>query len=128
MARPVAGARTAASEFFGGVATLFRGFAWWRRRPDLMLLGLVPAAIVFAGLVALLVVIIADAEGFVGWLTPFADTWDPALAQLFRDHLQQIFGFVVAVGLGVSRDPKGHHVQNLHRGKQIRQVFDDDFR
>ncbi|MGN6502084.1 MAG: EI24 domain-containing protein [Pseudolysinimonas sp.] len=97
MARPVAGAHTVASEFFGGVATLFRGFGWWRRRPDLMLLGLVPAAIVFAGLVGVLIVIIAGAEGFVGWLTPFADAWNPALAQLFRVALALtlLAGFIV---------------------------------
>lgn len=97
MARPVAQAHGVAAEFFGGFATLFRGFGWWRRRPDLMLLGLVPAAIVFAALVALLVVIAAGGEGFVGWLTPFADTWDPGLAQLFRIAvtLTLLAGFVV---------------------------------
>src|SRR4051812_42885022 len=54
MARPTGRDATAqahrfASEFFGGFTTLFRGFGWWKRRPDLMLLGLLPALIVAAG-------------------------------------------------------------------------------
>ena len=84
-------------EFFTGFATLFRGFAWWRRRPDLMLLGLVPAAIVAAGLVAIAVLILGGGEGFVGWLTPFADGWDPTLRGLFRVALALalLAGFLV---------------------------------
>jgi CysZ protein len=93
--------RRAVSEFFLGVATLFRGFALWRRRPDLMLLGLVPAAIVFAALGAVLVVIVAGGEGFVGWLTPFADDWDPGLARLLRLGLTLtlLAGFLVVAVL-----------------------------
>lgn len=89
-------------EFFTGFATLFRGFAWWRRRPDLMLLGLVPAAIVAAGLVAVGVLIIGGGEGFVGWLTPFADPWDPTLRTLFRVALALglLAGFIVVAAFG----------------------------
>lgn len=72
------------AEFFGGFSTLFRGFAWWRRRPDLMLLGLLPAAIVFAGLVALVLTVLGAGQGFVGFVTPFADSWDPVLRGLLR--------------------------------------------
>jgi len=89
-------------EFFTGFATLFRGFGWWRRRPDLMLLGLVPAAIVAAGLIALALVILANGEGFVGWLTPFADGWDPSLRQFFRVllTLALLAGFLVLAAFG----------------------------
>ena len=92
----------AIAEFFFGFATLFRGFAWWRRRPDLMLLGLVPAAIVAAALVALAITIVAGGEGFVGWLTPFADGWDPGLRQLFRVALTLalLAGFLVLAAFG----------------------------
>jgi CysZ protein len=86
-----------ASEFFGGFATLFRGFAYWKRRPDLMLLGLLPAAIVAAGIVVLAIVIIGAGEGFIGWLTPFADAWDPAWRTVLRIGLTLalLIGFVV---------------------------------
>jgi CysZ protein len=65
-------------EFAQGVALLGRGFAYWRRRPGMMALGLVPAAIVAAlflsGLVALGVFLPDLTEA----VTPFADGW-PAL-------------------------------------------------
>src|SRR5688572_13931192 len=90
------------SEFFSGVATLFRGFSWWKRRPDLMLLGLLPALIVAAGLIALILVIAANAEGIVGFLTPFADSWDPGWARLFRviAAVALLIGFVVLAAFG----------------------------
>lgn len=65
----------AVAEFFLGVRTLLGGFGWWRVRPGLMLLGLVPGAIVSlllgAGLVALGFWVTPLAEA----LTPFADEW-----------------------------------------------------
>ena len=90
------------SEFFSGVATLFRGFSWWKRRPGLMLLGLLPALIVAAGLVALILVIAANAEGIVGFVTPFADSWDPGWAKLFRviAAIALLIGFVVLAAFG----------------------------
>ena len=33
--------------FFSGVGMLLRGFGFWGRRPAVMMLGLIPAAIVF---------------------------------------------------------------------------------
>jgi CysZ protein len=85
------------AEFFGGFATLFRGFAWWKRRPGLMLLGLVPALIVAAGLIVLIVVIAANAQAIVAFLTPFADSWDSGWAKLFRilAAIALLIGFVV---------------------------------
>ena len=89
-------------EFFTGFATLFRGFGWWKQRPDLMLLGLVPAAIVAAGLIAVGLLILANGEGFVGWLTPFADTWDPGLRTFFRVllTLALLAGFLIIAAFG----------------------------
>lgn len=94
--------RQAVTAFFAGFATLFRGFAWWRRRPDLMLLGLVPAAVVAAGVIALAIVIVTGGEGFIGWLTPFADGWEPSLRQLFRVvlTLALLAGFLVVAAYG----------------------------
>jgi CysZ protein len=74
----------AVREFFSGFAVLGRGFALWRRRPGLMVLGMVPAlvvATVFAVAAALLVL---NIEAVTAFLTPFADSWDPELARLFR--------------------------------------------
>ena len=74
----------AVREFFAGFAVLGRGFALWRRRPGLMLLGMVPAlivAVVFGVVVVLLAVNLGAVAAF---LTPFADGWDPELARLFR--------------------------------------------
>lgn len=41
-------------EFFGGFAVLWHGFGYWRKKPGLMLLGLLPAAIVGLILLAVL--------------------------------------------------------------------------
>jgi CysZ protein len=90
------------AEFFTGFATLFRGFTWWKRRPGLMLLGLVPALIVAVALVALVLVIATNAEGIVAFLTPFAESWDPALRRVFRVALALalLIGFVVLAAFG----------------------------
>jgi CysZ protein len=74
----------AAAEFFGGFATLFRGFGWWRRRPGLMLLGLVPALIVVTGIIVLALVVAGGAESVITFLTPFADAWAAPLRGLLR--------------------------------------------
>ncbi|MFB8147976.1 EI24 domain-containing protein [Microbacterium sp. NPDC056003] len=71
-------------EFARGVGMLGRGFGYWRRRPGLMALGLVPAAIValvlLGGLIALGVYLPAIAEA----ATPFADGWPGLWATVMR--------------------------------------------
>lgn len=64
-------------EFFRGVATLGRGFAYWRHRPGAMALGLIPAAIVFVGFVVLLVLLATQIDPLTLFLTGFAAEWDP---------------------------------------------------
>jgi CysZ protein len=71
-------------EFFAGFGVLGRGFGLWRRRPGLMLLGLLPAMIVAAVFIASVVVIGVNLVGIARAITPFADSWDPQLAELFR--------------------------------------------
>lgn len=61
--------------FVGGVGHLARGFGMWRRRPGLMLLGMVPALIVFLLLAAALVLLLWKVDDLVDWATPFADDW-----------------------------------------------------
>ena len=47
----------------------------WRRRPGLMLLGMVPALIVFLLLLAAFLVLLWKVDDLVDWATPFADDW-----------------------------------------------------
>ncbi|MCK8607960.1 EI24 domain-containing protein [Agromyces sp. C10] len=67
-----------------GARTLLRGFGFWRVDPGVMLLGLVPAAIVFAVLVWGLVALGIGLPGLVDWATPFADGWDEFWRNAFR--------------------------------------------
>ncbi|MET0734165.1 MAG: EI24 domain-containing protein [Microbacterium sp.] len=71
-------------EFIRGVGLLGRGFAYWPRRPGVMALGLIPAAIVAAlflsGLVGLGVYLPAITES----VTPFADRWPALWATVIR--------------------------------------------
>ena len=62
-----------------------------------MLLGLLPALIVAVAIVVVAVLIAAYVQGFVGWLTPFADGWDPLWRGLLRIlvSLTLLIGFVV---------------------------------
>lgn len=72
------------SEFFAGVGTLGRGFAFWRRRPGVMALGLVPAAIVAAIVLTAVIVLGVFLEPITGALTFFADGWEPGWRRLLR--------------------------------------------
>ena len=64
--------------FFSGVRMLVRGFGFWARRPGVMLLGLIPAAIVFLLVAGALVALGFGLPGITDWMTPFADDWvDP---------------------------------------------------
>lgn len=83
------------SEFFVGVSTLLRGFGYWRRRPGAMALGLIPAAIVFAILIALIILLIANIDPVTILLTGFAETWDEG----WRNLLRLGFGLALVVGL-----------------------------
>ena len=71
-------------EFARGASLLWRGFAFWGRRPGLMWLGLLPALlaaiVVAAGLVALGFALPGIAEA----LTPFADEWPEPWATIAR--------------------------------------------
>ncbi|GAA3864977.1 hypothetical protein GCM10022381_05970 [Leifsonia kafniensis] len=63
------------SGFFTGVGQLMHGFGFWRRRPGAMMLGLVPAAIVFAFMLAALITLGFSLPLIVDWLTPFDESW-----------------------------------------------------
>lgn len=63
---------------------LVQGFAYWRRRPGLMLLGLVPAVVVAALLLSGLITLGAFLPGLTEALTPFADGWPSLWATVVR--------------------------------------------
>lgn len=71
-------------EFTEGVRTLFRGFTLWRTRPGLMALGLIPAAIAFLILAAVLVPLFFSLGSITEAITPFADFWVSPWRELFR--------------------------------------------
>ncbi len=83
------------TEFFLGIATLLRGFGFWRRLPGVMALGLIPAAIVFAILVALIVLLVVNLDPVTIFLTGFAERWDEG----WRNLLRIGFGLALVVGL-----------------------------
>lgn len=62
--------------FGEGIGILFGGFRLWGTSPKRMLLGMVPAAIVGAVFIAILVALGLNTATIVDWATPFADTWD----------------------------------------------------
>ena len=76
-----------------GASYVLKGFSMWRRRPGLMLLGMVPALIVLLVVVTALVVLIANVGDLVAWLTPFADEWGG-----FRTLLRLGFALLVVGG------------------------------
>jgi CysZ protein len=71
-------------EFLRGAGFLLSGFSWWRRRPGVMVLGLVPAAIVGVLLTAGLVALGVTLPSLTSAATPFAEGWVP----FWRDFLR----------------------------------------
>ncbi|WP_309648911.1 EI24 domain-containing protein [Nocardioides sp.] len=77
-----------------GAGYLLRGFGLWRRRPGLMLLGMLPALLVFAVLATAFVVLLLRLPELVGWLTPFVDGASDLVRTLVR------VGLALALVLG----------------------------
>jgi len=82
------------SEFFTGIRFLGRGFGYWRARPGLMALGLIPGLIALVLLIAALLPLLLSLGTITAWLTPFADGWDP----LWATALRSAMGIVIAIG------------------------------
>jgi CysZ protein len=68
----------------GGAGHLARGFGMWKRRPGLMLLGMLPALIVFLLLLAAFLVLLWKVDSLVDWATPFADDWSTTARTVLR--------------------------------------------
>lgn len=84
-----------------GPSYLARGLGTWRRRPGLMLLGMVPALLVLLAVLAALVALLLHVGDLVAWATPFADNWSGGLRDLLRLGLAVlvVLGFVVVSSL-----------------------------
>lgn len=72
------------AELFAGARLLLRGFGTWARDPGLMLLGALPALIVGLAMLALVVLLAFQADGWAAALTPFADGWDDEWSSALR--------------------------------------------
>jgi CysZ protein len=86
-AQPVGSAPAApgaAREFLTGVGFLLRGLGMYARSPRLMFLGLVPAVISGALLVAAFVALVYFVDDAAGLVTPFADDWATGIRQTMR--------------------------------------------
>lgn len=71
-------------EFVGGVGLLGRGLRLWATSPRLMLLGAIPALVVGAVFVGLIVVAGVAADDLARAATPFADVWPEWSRRLVR--------------------------------------------
>jgi CysZ protein len=67
--------RSVLRRFFDGVALLGHGLRMWGSDPRLMLFGALPALIVAAIYLAVLIVLFLNAPALADWATPFADEW-----------------------------------------------------
>lgn len=63
---------------------LVRGFAWWRRRPRLMLLGLIPAVLVGLVLLGAIIALGLSLPALTDAMTPFADRWPDVWSAVLR--------------------------------------------
>ena len=82
--QPAKGPIGVGTGFFTGISFLFRGLGMYARSPRLMLVGLIPAVISFAVLVAAFATMLYFVDDVVRWATPFADDWSAGVRESFR--------------------------------------------
>ncbi|WP_139978312.1 EI24 domain-containing protein [Nocardioides litoris] len=70
--------------YLDGAAFLGQGWRLLRQRPRLLLLGMVPAVIVFVVLAGLFVLLVTQLGDVAAWMTPFADDWSDPLRSVLR--------------------------------------------
>ncbi|MFE6736325.1 EI24 domain-containing protein [Microbacterium sp. NPDC057650] len=88
-------------EFAAGFGTLLRGFGMWRTHPKLLALGLIPAALAFLVLAALLIPFGLSLGGITSWMTPFADGWDAGWQIALRTALGIVLFVAAAILAGL---------------------------
>ncbi|MGO2746547.1 EI24 domain-containing protein [Microbacterium sp.] len=86
-------------EFFAGVRFLGRGFGYWRTHTRLMSLGLIPAFIAWALLLAVFVPLLISLGPIIDGMTPFADGWTEPWRGLVRFGLGAV---IVVAALALS--------------------------
>lgn len=91
---PAGRLRRVVREFLAGAALVPRGFAFWRRRPGVMALGMVPAVIAGALIGAVLIGLGLNVEALAQAITPFADDW----AERDRGVVRTLLALVIVAG------------------------------
>lgn len=81
-------------DYLDGAACLGRGWRLLRRRPRLLLLGMVPALIVWLVLATAFVLLVLHLGDVAAWLSPFADDW----VEPVRDATRFLLGLALLVG------------------------------
>lgn len=82
-------------EFGRGIRFFFRGFGAWATSPKLMLLGAIPAFIVGAIVLTIVVIVAANIDPIAAWVTPFAEAWDP----FWRDTMRIVASLALLIAL-----------------------------
>lgn len=83
--------RARLADLLAGARLLLRGFGTWAKDPGLMALGAVPALIVGAAMLALVVVVALHVEGWAVALSPWAAAWHDLWSGAVR--------FAIALGI-----------------------------
>lgn len=86
--------RRVVRELLAGAALVPRGFGFWRRRPGVMALGMLPAIIAGALIAAVLIALGLNVEALAQAVTPFADDW----AERDRGVLRTLLALVIVAG------------------------------
>ncbi|MBX9717388.1 MAG: EI24 domain-containing protein [Microbacteriaceae bacterium] len=86
--------RRVVRELLAGAALVPRGFGFWRRRPGVMALGMLPAIIAGALIAAVLIALGLNVEALAQAITPFADDW----AERDRGVLRTLLALVIVAG------------------------------
>lgn len=86
--------RRVVRELLAGAALVPRGFGFWRRRPGVMALGMLPAIIAGALIAAVLIALGLNVEALAQAITPFADGW----AERDRGVLRTVLALVIVAG------------------------------
>lgn len=81
-------------DYLDGAACLGRGWRLLRQRPRLLLLGMVPALIVWLVLAAAFLALVLNLGDVASWMTPFADGW----AEAVRQPVRFFVGLALVVG------------------------------
>ena len=81
-------------ELLAGASLVPRGFAFWRQRPGVMALGMVPAVIAGALVGIVLIALGLNVEALAQVVTPFADGW----AERDRGVLRTLLALTIVAG------------------------------